>query len=299
LSPSINIDSNVGGHFFPLIKLAGFDAIAVTGKSSTPVSILIDGDNSEVKILESASRHGTLLDAEAMLEGWKGDGDLKNTAVVTTGAGAEFTHFGCLNSLYFDAKRQRCRSKQAGRGGLGTVMQDKGLWGFIVRCNRPKGLANRPEEIKRIRQAGSRLRRVVHEEDPKAMRMFAQGTTSLIDMMNAADILPIRNYQYGRSEETPKVSGDVFEKEYFRQGVPDGCFPGCNLACTKGSDSFRLISGPHKGRRVAVDGPEYETAAVITNLGIFDPEIIMDYAWYCDEYGIDTISTGVTMSFLY
>src|SRR4030042_1872509 len=32
-------------------------------------------------------------------------------------------------------------------------------------------------------------------------------------------------------------------------------------------------------------------------MGIFDPQFVMEYNWYCDEYGIDTISTGVTISF--
>ncbi len=33
-------------------------------------------------------------------------------------------------------------------------------------------------------------------------------------------------------------------------------------------------------------------------MGIFDPQFIMEYNWYCDEYGLDTISMGVTASFL-
>ena len=178
-------------------------------------------------------------------------------------------------------------------------MQAKGLWGIAVRNNRSKSLANLPEDVERLRKVGNLLRGVIREVDPKALRMAWQGTTSLIDMMNASHILPINNYQYNQSEETVKISGDVFEKEYFEQGVPDGCFPGCNLACTKGCDAHDLGTGPLAGRKVAVDGPEYETAAAVTNLGIFDPDYIMDYAWYCDEYGVDTISAGVTMSFLF
>lgn len=291
-------DSNVGGHFFPLVKLSGFDAISITGKSVEPVMVFIDGDRGEVKIQEAPSPYGSLLEADALLERWKGEGEAKNVGIVTTGKGAYNTRFGCLNSIYFDVKRQRGRSKQAGRGGTGTVMALKGMWGIAVRNNRSRALANDPVEIKGLRWAGNSLRKVIREEDPKAMRMFAQGTTSLMDMMNAVDCLPINNYQYGRSEETAKVSGDVFEKSYFRQGVPDGCYPGCNLACTKGCDDYELKTGPFKGRRVAVDGPEYETAAAITNMGIFDPETIMEFAWYCDEYGVDTISSGVTLAFL-
>jgi aldehyde:ferredoxin oxidoreductase len=292
-------DSNVGGHFFPLVKLSGFDAIVVTGKSEDRVMVLIDGDKGEIALQEAPSQHGSLLEADGLLEAWKGDGQVRNVAILTTGKGADHTAFGCLNSIYFDPKRKRGRAKQAGRGGTGTVMQGKGLWGIAVRNNRPKSRANLPVDVERLRKVGNRLRAVIREVDPTGLRMAKQGTTSLIDMMNAAHILPINNYQYNQSEETVRISGDVFEKEYFEQGVPDGCFPGCNLACTKGCDAHVLTTGPYAGRKVAVDGPEYETAAAITNLGIFDPVYIMDYAWYCDEYGVDTISAGVTMSFLF
>jgi len=292
-------DSNVGGHFFPLVKLSGFDAVAISGRSADKVMVLIDGDRGEVRIQEAPSEHGSLLEVDGLLEAWKGEGQVRNVAILTTGKGAENTWFGCLNSIYYDPKRKRARAKQAGRGGTGTVMMAKGLWGVAVRNNRSKSLANLPVDVERLRKVGNRLRGVIREVDPTALRMAKQGTTSLIDMMNAAHILPINNFQYNQSEETVRVSGDVFEKEYFEQGVPDGCFPGCNLACTKGCDAHVLTTGPYAGRKVAVDGPEYETAAAITNLGIFDPVYIMDYAWYCDEYGVDTISAGVTMSFLF
>jgi aldehyde:ferredoxin oxidoreductase len=49
---------------------------------------------------------------------------------------------------------------------------------------------------------------------------------------------------------------------------------------------------------VGIDGPEYETAAAVTCLGIFDPQFVMEYNWYCDEYGLDSISMGVTAAFL-
>ena len=51
------------------------------------------------------------------------------------------------------------------------------------------------------------------------------------------------------------------------------------------------------GRKVGVDGPEYETAASAACCGVFDPDYTMEYNWYCDEYGLDTISTGITMAF--
>jgi aldehyde:ferredoxin oxidoreductase len=78
----------------------------------------------------------------------------------------------------------------------------------------------------------------------------------------------------------------------------DGCFPGCNLRCTKGG-WVTLTTGADQGRRVWVDGPEYETAAGFgSNLGVWNPEFIMEANWHCDNYGIDTITVAVITAFL-
>ena len=47
------------------------------------------------------------------------------------------------------------------------------------------------------------------------------------------------------------------------------------------------------------DGPEYETlAGVGSNCGIFDPVAVSETNFYCDTYGIDTISFGTLCAFV-
>ena len=292
-------DSNVGGYFFPIVKLAGFDAIAITGKSDEDILIRIDGDAGKISIVRAPEKAFSLFDAEKYVEQWKGDGKPSGIAFVTAGMGAERTLFGCVNSVYYDNRRNRCRAKQAGRGGLGTVMREKGLWGVVVKGDMSKGFSNQPANRDRLREAGRNIRKVIREVDPNAMRLGRQGTTSLIDMMNPHHLLPVNNYQYGTDDRAEDVSGTIFEDRIFEQKKPDGCFAGCILSCTKGCEQYTLTTGPLAGKTVAVDGPEYETAAAITNLGIFNIDAMLEYAWYCDEYGLDTISTGVVMSFLF
>jgi aldehyde:ferredoxin oxidoreductase len=61
---------------------------------------------------------------------------------------------------------------------------------------------------------------------------------------------------------------------------------------------FVPATGPHKGKKVFVDGPEYETIAGCgSNLGIFDPFTIIEMNYYCDTYGLDTISVGTSIAF--
>jgi aldehyde:ferredoxin oxidoreductase len=71
------------------------------------------------------------------------------------------------------------------------------------------------------------------------------------------------------------------------------------LACAKVIEGFELQTGPYKGNKVLIDGPEYESiAGVGSNCGIFDPGYVAECNFYCDTYGIDTISFGTTMAFI-
>lgn len=292
-------DSNVGGYFFPLVKQAGFDAIAVTGKSDREVLVEIDSRANQIRLVDAPQTEFSLFEAEKLVDQWKGEGKPSGVSFINAGKGAKNNFFGCINSVYYDAARKRCRAKQAGRGGLGTVMRKKGLWGIVVKSDLSAGIKNRPVDKDRLRSAGKKIRQVIREVDPHYMSLGTKGTTVLIDMMNPHHLLPVNNYQFGSDDRKDKVSGTVFEANIFEQNKPDGCFAGCNLACTKGCETYTLKTGPLAGETVAVDGPEYETAAAITNLGIFDIDCMLEYAWYCDEYGLDTISAGVTMAFLF
>ena len=54
----IVVDSNVGGYFAPLLKIAGWDALEVQGKAAEEVVIFIDGDAGRVTI-ESCTAGGS------------------------------------------------------------------------------------------------------------------------------------------------------------------------------------------------------------------------------------------------
>ena len=297
------IDSNVGGHFAPLLKVSGFDAVAVTGISENNVILIVDSDRGRIQIAE-APLFGTRIDSgalsygEAVLRDFNGGKLEENIAAVTTGIGASKARYGVINSLFYDRRRMRIRAKQAGRGGTGTVMLHKGVKAIIVRSKNHEVGANNPVDEKGVRKAGAALKRVVSEVDPKQLRLRDWGTPILVEYMDKYHILPVNNYQYGNHADAKDIFADVFLDRFFTKKLPDGCYKGCNLACAKGAEDITLRYGPRAGKTVAVDGPEYETAAAVTCMGIFDPQFIMEFNWYCDEYGLDTISMGVTASFL-
>jgi len=296
------VDSNVGGHFGPLLKLTGFDALAVSGISKEDVVILVDGDAqtisiAAVPIYDKEIDEGALSFGQRLLKDVNGGEYSDCLAAVTAGKGACNARFGIVNSLFFDRRRNRIRSKQAGRGGTGTVMRSKGLRGIVVRSSLSKVNGNNAIDKEGVRKAGSQLKEVVSKSDPEQLHLSAWGTPVLSEYMDKFHLFPINNYQYGQSPESSKLFANVFLDRYFSKKIPDGCYYGCNLACAKGAENVELTRGPKAGQKVGIDGPEYETVGAVCCMGIFDPHFVMEYNWYCDEYGLDTISTGVTIGF--
>jgi aldehyde:ferredoxin oxidoreductase len=294
------IDSNVGGYFGPYLKFAGFDAMEVTGKSEKDVIIFIDGNTGHVSIdeapLEAVNGH---VVSEQLTEMYAEDEeDKKNISVISSGMAAEYANIGLLNFSFYDLRRQVARMKQAGRGGIGRVFRDKKIKAIVIRFRGTKGNMNNTADQSRINKAGIKLHRQIHDLDDEQCRMRQIGTANIIEVMDAYDLLPTHNYQYGSHPDTHKIASKVFIEKYITQGMPDGCWYGCSLACAKTADHFELKTGPYKGQKVTVDGPEYENAAGLgSNCGIFDPEMILEANFYCDTYGVDTISFGTITAF--
>jgi len=290
------IDSNVGGYFGPYLKFSGFDALEVTGKTSKDIVIFIDGIDEKVQVFKTSGLPDDSYSLSAMLTERFAKGKPRNISVVSTGPGARNTLMGCLNFTWYDLKRKRARYKQAGRGGIGSVFADKGIKAIVARWDTVKVKTNNPADPNSLMGVGKKYSREIVELDPKQNQMAKIGTTHLVSIMNDFDLLPVNNFQYGRHPEAENIGQEVYRR-IFDPGY-DGCWMGCTLACAHGVKDFVPITGPYKGTRVFVDGPEYETIAGCgSNLGIFDPHTAIEMNFYCDTYGLDTISVGTATAF--
>jgi len=157
---------------------------------------------------------------------------------------------------------------------------------------------NHPVDADRIRKAGAILTREVVLLDKDQCRMREIGTAHLVEIMNDYDLLPVHNYKFGSHPEAHKIDSRKIQAS-ITQGVNDGCGLGCEMACAKAVDGYAVRTGPDKGKKVIVDGPEYETAAACgSNMGIFEPWAIVELNYYCDHYGVDTIAFGTLMAFV-
>jgi aldehyde:ferredoxin oxidoreductase len=302
LSPQTDsvMDSNVGGFFGPFLKFAGFDAIELQGKAKEDVIIFIDGVNHKVEImkapLEPVDSH---VLAEILTDMYADDErDKKNIAVVSAGAAADYSLIGMLNFSFYDPKRKKVRLKQAGRGGIGTVFRDKKIKAIVAKVPGVKGNLNNVVDLQAIMERGKRFNREMRELDDSQAEMRTKGTAHLTNIMNDYDLLPVNNFKFGSHPDAINIHSEVW-KSMFTQGIPDGCWIGCNMACAKGIDDYELRSGPYKGDKVIVDGPEYETTSSLGSVaGIFNPDFTVESNFYCDTYGICTITWGTILGFV-
>ncbi len=294
------MDSNVGGFFGPFLKFSGFDAIEIQGKAEKDVIVFIDGINHKVEIFEApAEEINSHLLVEQLTEIFAdNDNEKKSIGVVSTGSAAQHSLIGMLNFSFYDPKRKKVRLKQAGRGGIGTVFRNKKIKALVCKIPGVKGNLNNVVDLDAIMERGKRFNREMKELDDKQCQMRQTGTAHLMEIMNDHDLLPVMNYKFGSHPDAYKINSSVW-KSHFTQNHPDGCWIGCNMSCTKGIDNYVVKTGPYKGQVVIVDGPEYENAAGLgSNCGIFDPEYIIETNFYCDTYGICTITWSTLTAFI-
>jgi aldehyde:ferredoxin oxidoreductase len=303
ISPQTDIvvDSNVGAFFGPFMKFAGFDSLEIQGKSDQEVIILIDETRYVIEIYEAGNspEDSHLLAEELTEELADSDRDRMNVSVVSAGTAADHSLIGMLNFSFFDTKRKLVRLKQAGRGGIGTVLRDKKIRAVVAHSKGVSGNRNNVVNLEAIMERGRTFNREMRELDDSQCEMRSKGTAHLTGVMNDYDLLPVNNFKFGSHPDSDKITGDIW-KSYFTQGMStDGCWIGCNMACAKGVDNYELRSGPYKGSKVIVDGPEYESTSSLGSIaGIFNPDFTIESNFYCDTYGICTISWGTILGFI-
>lgn len=294
------IDSNSGGYFGPYLKFSGFDALEIQGKSDKEVVIFIDGDNGQITIegapLENVDSH--VINPQLTELYAANEGEKRGISVVSAGKAAEYVPITGLNISFYDPKRKEIRVKQAARGGAGRVLRDKKIKAIVVKYTNLSGDSNGVANMELLRKAGKRINKEITDFDAVQNNMRQVGTPYLVGVMNDYDLLPVHNYKYGAVHDSKSITGDIWHKK-FDLSAPDGCWYGCTLACAHLVPHFHVQTGPYAGEVVIVDGPEYETLGGLgTNIGIYDPDAILEMNFYCDTYGIDTISLANSVAFV-
>ncbi len=308
----IIIDSNVGGYFGSYSKYSGFDAIEIQGKAEKEVLIFINGQDHIIQLIEASdfeelSNNSHLL-TQQLTERFAKEPSEKEkqlVSVVSTGPAAKYTRWGLLNFSWYNRKRKWASCKQAGRGGIGTVFADKKIKALICRAPIYDVKRNDPANPEKLAELGKKHNKNIIKFDPTMNQMRFVGTGYLPDIMNITDLLPTENYRFGQHREIKDKNIPYKRQVWFElfgehtgKGA-DGCWLGCSVSCSHWISDYEVMTGPFKGQKVIVDGPEYETIAGCgSNWGVWDPKWVVEVNFYCDTYGLDTIGVGTGIAFV-
>lgn len=256
--------ASLGGMFTAEMKYAGLDSIILEGISPRPVILLIE--NEKINLLDAADYwgRGTIEVEKALKEKY---GEEYQIAVIGPG-GENGVSFASINHDY---------GRQAGRGGVGTVMGAKRIKAIVIRGTHSIPVA----DMAAYRKAGMALFKAC--KDAEGLKPWqTYGTTIVASWCDEVGALPTRNFSAGSFEGAKTLYAPVMREQIV---ITDkGCF-GCPSPCGKYSRMRRYNTN--------VEGPEYETIGMLgSNLGIPDIQDVAQANLLCDNLGIDTISTG-------
>ena len=260
-----------GGYFAAELKAAGFDGIVIQGCSPRPSQILIE--DGEVRIEEATDLWGLgTHETQKKIKSQRGE---KFKIACIGPAGENTVRFA---GIMFD-------QRAAARGGLGAVMGSKNLKAIAVRGTGSVSIYD-PKRLKSL------LRKLAEEvkKKPGPRPNFPKyGTIEAIEIIHGLGLFPSMNFQRGITEHIEAISLNGLWP--FAARKPTACFQ-CPVRCT---NALEIIDDPP----VATHGPEYESVAAFGGMcGIPDPKTIIRANYLCNNLGLDTISTGTTLSFV-
>lgn len=276
-------DANCGGTFAPAIKLSGYDGFFFTGRSPTPVYLLIDGDKIE------------LADAEDLwgLDTEETDDRLKerygeNFKIACIGKGGE--NLSLIAGVVTDGGRL------AARGGLGAVMGSKNLKAICLNGDesgiREKiKVYDRAELDYRTNKFVSEFKGTVNIEKCSMEQIGTPAVTGPSDWDGDS---PVKNWKGTGIVDFPlggwKLAAECWTHQKTRFHCSE-CILGCGGYCS-------VKEGPYKLEKT--HKPEYETLCAFGTMLLNDDIYsIFKANDLCNRGGIDTISCGAIIAWAY
>ena len=244
-----------GGFWGITLRKAGFDVVHIVGKSDNPVWIEIN--NGKAKVHDAKTLWG--LNTEQTRDALKEAG----RALCIGQAGENLVRIAGI----------ALEERSAARGGLGAVLGAKKLKAITVQGSMDvPGLKSEPAKVFH--------KKTIVNNNERSGYFHEMGTMEIPPKVNEGNLWPTHNWQDVKWEKGPSL--------YFPQwkNILTGyttCFD-CTIRCTRTNSSRYGDSGR---------GPEYETTwAFGPQILNDDPHIITHANKLCDQYGLDTISTG-------
>lgn len=260
-------DCNTGGYWGVELKKSGYDGIIVEGIAENPCYLVIKNCKAELKSAKEIWGKN-VSETTDYLE--KKEGKCKVACIGIAG-----------ENLVRFANVMNDRFRTYGRGGLGAVMGSKKLKAIVLSGKTKIKAVNENAFRKEFKKFSEMLRG--HPITGDGLGRY--GTLILVNSINKHGIFPVKNFQEGFFEKAEKISGETIAKHLVKKYACSHCPIACGRTTKIG--------------KTETHGPEYESMwALGPNLNISDSELISKANNLCNEFGMDTISLGVSISFI-
>ncbi len=263
--------SEAGGFWGAELRRAGWDAIVIEGVSEKPCYVYINNDSVEIR--DGSSIWGkTTAEVEDIIRQEVGEPHAK---VAQCGiAGENQVRYACvLNDI----------SHAYGRAGMGAVMGSKNLRAIAVRGT----LGVEEADSQTILDLAKSM---ATERKPQWEGFRDTGTAGGVVSLHNQSALPTKNFKFGQFDGNNRISGQTMRDTVLVDR--DNCYA-CPVHCkrvVKTGEPYNV--DPRYG------GPEYETVGSLGSIcGIDDLPAVCKGNELCNAYGLDTISTGVSIGF--
>lgn len=259
--------ANSGGQWGPQFKATGHDLVIFEGKADKPVYLYINDDVIEIRDADHLWGKTVSETTEILQNEFEG---CKTLAIGPAGE-----KLSLISAIMNDVDRA------AGRGGVGAVMGSKNLKAIAVKGTNKVGLFDEAK-TQEVSQAKVKILR----DDPVAGGgLPSYGSAVLVNIINESGVLPVKNFQESYTDQADTISGESLAEHHLVR--KSACYR-CPIACGR---VVKLADG------TVVGGPEYETIwAFGADCNVYDLDAINEANMLCNEYGLDTISTGATIA---
>ena len=261
--------SNSGGIWGAKLKYAGWDALIVEGEAKEWCYLNIEDDKIE---LLNAEEYAGMLTEE--LDDKLREKHGEKCSVLNIGPAGEKKVL--LAAIMND------KDRAAGRSGVGAVMGSKKLKAIVVKASRTKLDIVHDEEA--LKAANKRSLEALKANPVTSSGLKQLGTAVLVNIVNSIGSFPTKNWQEAYYDKADDISGETLVEKYL---VRNSACHRCPIACGRVVDVNGRVTG----------GPEYEPLwAYGGNCGNNDLNAIDEANMWCNEYGLDAISTPCTIA---
>jgi len=263
--------SNSGGDFPTWMKRTGYDMFIFEGAAQEPVYLWVNEDQFEIRSARHLWGKDVHETTDILLEETSPD-----AKVACIGPAGE--NRALMAAIMNDKHRAAARS------GVGAVMGSKNLKAVVAMGKKNPAFFDDAG----MRKYSVELAKEVGADIKKGSSLREYGTAYVPQVTNTLGILPTRNFQSGVFEGVDNIDGVALKEKYLITHKP--CYR-CPISCG------RLTAVDEEKYAGKGEGPEYETIASLGSAcGVDNLAALTKANYYCNELGLDTISTGLTIA---